>query len=84
MKPRYFRRSREAREVTQWTGDNLDEISSMTNMTVSVISGWVYLRKVVSGALAHTIPPNGWVFYGEDDRLRVEDDFVFKSKYEAR
>ena len=84
QKRRYFRRQREAREVTQWTGSNIVEIVHLTHMAATLVSDWVYLRCMISGALLHTVPPKGWVFYGEDDRLRVEDDMKFKSKYEVK
>ena len=81
QKRSYFRRQREAKDPTQWTGSNIDHISKVSHMNATVHQGWVYLRCMISGALLHTIQPSGWIFYGEDGRLRVETDSKFVSKY---
>ncbi len=81
---RYFRRTREAKDAIQWNGRNLDQISKVFHMDATVQQGWVYLRCMISGALLHTIRPDGWIFYGEDGRLRVETNPKFVSKYLGR
>ena len=82
--PTHQRKARKATAL-QWTGNNEGAIAEFTHYATELHadSGWCYLRDVRTGALVGTIAPNGWVFYGEDKRLRVMRDEEFKSRYEV-
>ena len=79
--PTHQRKARKATAL-QFT-DNEEGIADFTGYATKLHNGWCYLRDVRTGALVGTIAPNGWVFYGEDKRLRVMRDEEFKSRYEV-
>ena len=76
--PTHKRKARTATAL-QFT-DNEEGIADFTGYATELHNGWCYLREKTR--LVGTVAPNGWVFYGDDKRLRVLRDEEFKSRYE--